>query len=548
MANQITDGRTSLFTAETVTGVVDLTGAANGTLDNEIFYQGSNSVGGYCTTTRDGLLYNAGSTQSAWANSHFYILVNCGIVGLLDTKANGGLTIRFCGSTITDWFEFEVGGSDDWPTAFSGGWVQFVVDIEATASNTNGTPPATNACQYVGITYVTASTMPRMADNVWLDEIAYLPDGTAGILVEGRNGGSTDWTWDDVITQIDTVKAATCRRADGGGVVLNTSVQFGINDATTHQFTDTNQIILFDDQEFVASDLYGFTVVGGSGTQLFRAGSKTGTGDDATGSQGWVIAAASGGQRWFFDADDANIDDVGLYGCTFIHADDFQLDNANAETISCLFNDATSATISGSLFQRNTIVNANTADGVAFITTDDLDLIKFCAFTFSDGHAILYNPTGAGPFTENLEGNVFTGYGADASTDAALLIDTVTAAANVTVETLGGVTSPSFLRAAGDTGTTTINNSVTLTFENIVSGSRLYVITEAGGPDPVDTEIYNNTVTLDPFTINRNFVSNQPIFWRVRSASGATKYKEANSTGTIMSTGYSVVVNQVLDE
>ena len=223
------------------TPVDDLAGSPNGTLDNEIFYQGTGSIGDYCGTSRSGMLYDAGSVQTAWANSHFYILVNCGIVGLLDTKANGGLTVRFCGNTVSDWFEFEIAGSDAWPTAFEGGWVQFVVDIEATPSATNGTPPATNACRYVGISYVTASTMPRMADNIWLDEIAYLPDGTAGILVEGRNGGSTDWAWDDIVAEMDTLKAATCSRGPGGSITLRTSVEFGANDATTHQFSDTNQ-------------------------------------------------------------------------------------------------------------------------------------------------------------------------------------------------------------------------------------------------------------------------------------------------------------------
>lgn len=418
MANQITDNRTNVDTAEAVTNWDDLAGSAAGTLDTEIFYQGNGSIGQFTTNSIAGLLFDAGSAQD-WSNNVFYILINCGIVGLLATKANSGLTIRFCGATVTDWFEFKVGGSDNWPTAFSGGWVQFVVDVEATPSTTNGTPPATTAIRYVGMSAITAGTMPRMADNTWIDQIARLPDGSAGIIVEGRNGGATDWKWDDVISNADTGKWGTARRGPGGSVVLDTPVQFFIDDGSTHAFNDTNQVILWDDQEFAATDLYGLTVLGAAtGTANFTAGIKTGSGDTATGAQGWTITAASGGVRWFFDGDAANIDNLDIYGCTFLHGGDFQLDDAAVECISTLFNDCTSARTDNSLFLRCTVVNANTGDGVPFITTDDLTDIKFCAFEFSDGHAVeLTTPIVA---SQTSKGNKFTSYGADATNDAAI--------------------------------------------------------------------------------------------------------------------------------
>lgn len=471
MADTITNGWTSLFDGESVANIVDLGGAANGTADNEIFYTANNSIGDYCTTTRTGMLYNAGATQSAWANSHFKILVNSGIVGLLDTIANGGMTIRFAGSTIGNYFEFEVGGSDSWPTAFSGGWVLFVVDIEATPSN-SVSPPATNACQYVGITYVTSATMPRMADNTWMDNIEYLPDGNDGILIQGKNAGTTAWNWADVISTTAIIDAATAREGPAESVILASPVTFFAADAVDHEFSDTNKIILFDDQPFIATDFKKITQIGatGGGTSDLTAGVKTGTGDDATGSQGWTIAAS--GARWSLDVDDAGIDSSNWYGCSFQGGDDFQMDGATVSVISTLFADCTSArTDNAADFLKNTIVNANTADGVAFITCDDMSDIIDCDFTFSDGHAIELTTTLVTP--QNSDGNQFVSYGAIASTDAAVYNN---AAGAITINVIGGGSSPTYRN--GTSATTTVNNAVSILLSGVTEGTSVKFIAD----------------------------------------------------------------------
>lgn len=453
----IVDGRTALSgfeTGDTPAQPDNLAGTAGGTADTEIFIQGVRSFGYYTTTVRDGLLYDAGSAQD-WSNNHFYIWVNCGVAGLLDTKANGGLSVRFCGATVTDWFEVNIAGSNDYPDAVKGGWVMLVVDIEKakTASDrSNGTPPATNAIRYVGITTITGGTMPRMADNTWLDAMWRLPASTAGLRVEGQAGGPTDFTWADIVAASDSGAWGTAKVGPGGAVVINTPIQFGANDAVTHGFSDTNQVILWEDWD-VAASFYGLTVIGGSGTQSFEAGIKTGTGDDATGAQGWTIAAAAGGQRWFFDADDANVDACDMYGCSFIHGGDFQIDSAAVSFISNTWLDCDSATVSNAEILRCAVIDANTADGVAFMTTDDLDDIVFCSFEFSDGHAVeLTTPRVA---SQTAKGNVFTGYGADTTNDAAVYNNTGGA---VTIEVTGSVPSPTYRNGAG--ASTTVNNNV----------------------------------------------------------------------------------------
>ena len=87
----------------------------------------------------------------------------------------GGVTMRFCGATITDWFEIFIAGSD----TYGGGWVMSVVDVDiaralavagspATDGAQNGTPPATTAIQYVGI-ICDIPGMSKGVENIFVD-------------------------------------------------------------------------------------------------------------------------------------------------------------------------------------------------------------------------------------------------------------------------------------------------------------------------------------------------------------------------------------------
>lgn len=459
----ILDNRTKLSgfeTGDTPAAPDDLTGSVVSTADTEIYIEGARSFGWYTTTTRDGLLYDAGSAQN-WAGSTFYFWINCGVVGLLDTLANGGIAARFCGTTVSDWFEVNLGGSNAYPIAQAGGWVMFVVDIDKakTASDrTNGTPPATSAIRYAGITTITSATMPRMVSNTWLDACWRLPASTPGVLVEGQNTGSP-WTWADIQAASDSGAWGVANPAPGGAIALNTPVRFGKNDAVTHEFADTNAVVLWEDWD-VDADFYGLEVIGGSGTQSFDLGLKTGTGDTATGAQGGVIAAAAAGQRWYFDVDDANVDACNLYGVQFIHGAGFLLNDPQVSAISCLFIDCTSALVSNvGDFLRCSIVDANTADGVAFLTTDDLTDIVFCSFFFSDGHGIeLTTPRVA---SQTSKGNRFSGYGAIASNDASVYNNSAGA---VTITLSDGATSAEHTYRDGTSASTSIvAGAVTLT-------------------------------------------------------------------------------------
>ena len=571
MADQITDGRTLVDNADVANpggaGLWEDIGGSVGVVDAEIFIEGAGSIGEFATTTRAGTFWNFESALD-FSNNVFYIWFNSGIVGLLDTKVNAGVTVRFTGATATDFFEVFVAGSDDFPPAINGGWVMFVVDIEDAKSKaeasgtaqgtTGGTSPATTAIQRVGITFITAATMPRMADNCWVDAIWRLPDGSPGIIVEGRDGGSSDWDWSDIVAASDAGAWGTAKLGFGGSIVLNTPIQFGISDGSAHAFLDTNKIILWDDQEFAPEDLYKLSALGNSGgTTNVTMGIKTGTGDDATGAQGCIIQAAEAGVRFSFDFDDPDLDGINLFGCQFIHGGDFQLDDPACSLISTTFLDCTSAVINNAGdFLRCKVINSNTVDGVAFLFTDDFTDIVFCEFEFSDGYAVeILSPLVA---TQSNKGNKFTGFGIDSGTDAAVFNNS---GGTVTLGNSEGADSPTIDHGSG--AATIVQNFVTIrilvlddqgadlenarveviadeTIGTITIGDILLTgLTNVSGI--IEETQFNYEGAFDPSGLDHTY--------KVRKSTDAPLFRAVDRSGTIISVvGFNTIVQMALDE
>ena len=490
MANQVTDNRTLIADGTTVSTWEDIGGTA-GVVDNEISYDTySGSIGEYATTTRAGTFFNNGATGLFTSGDHAYVLFNSGIVSLLDLKANGGVTIRVTGATATDWAEVNIAGSDDYPPAFDGGWVQFVVDIDELLANpdsTNGTPPTVGNIQRFGITFVTATVMPRMADNCWVGGLFRLPANTPALIVEGRSGGTADWTLGLIASVAAVQLSAVLKPGPGGSYVCRGPIQFGINDTTTHAFNDSNATLLWDSQQVMLDGFYGLSALGNSGgTTNVTFGVKTGTGNDATGAQGGSIQAASGFARWGLDFDDPDVDGINLYGATFVHGGTFELDDPSVDIATVTMVDCSKAHFSNANVVRLNVVAPNTADGVAFCDTDDLGDIANSTFEFSDGHAI--EVLSGGPATQNNIGNIFLGsYGgtpgdnatpSSGSTDAMIYNNS---GAAKQFDRSGGGTQPSFRNGAS--ATSDDNAAISLTFTPLIAGSDVSVF-PAGGNDP----------------------------------------------------------------
>lgn len=510
MADQITDNRTIVTNSDTAAAFDGLAGGARGNTEGEIFIEGLGSVGEIVTDSLTGILFDAGSAQD-WSNNTFYVWINCGIVGLLDTQVLGGFRIRFCGATVTDFFEVYVGGGDNWPTSVAGGWTQFVVDIEKakTAADagdpntgTGGTSPATSAIRYVGYAAVTATVMTKHVDNTWLDAIYRLPAGLPGIIVEGQNGGTTPWQWRDFILELGQ-GVGSVKTGAGGSVVLNTPVQFFIDDGTDHEFNDQNSLVLWDDQEWAGDDLYGLIVSGtatDSGTTDFQLGVSSSTGDDRLGSQGSIIAASTGSVRWFFSGSLSDVNSLNVLGSTFLHGSEMLLDNISSSFISTQFVDCTGldrGTLSTG-FVRNSAIDANTATGESFMTASDISEIRFGNFQFSAGHALEIPPGVSTPVTYSFTGNTFTNYAADDTSGSAIFNNT---GGDVLINVSGGDT-PSIRNSFGSS--TNVQNPVVLTLTGIVSGSEVRIMSSSQSP-PV--ELGGTDESSTTFTFNYTFAA-----------------------------------------
>lgn len=558
----IVDNRTLVDDAE---GTVydDLAGGAAGTADTEIFITGTQSQGYYSTTTKDGLLHDAGTAQD-WSNNVFYLWFNCGVAGLLDTQLNGGIGVRFCGATVTDWFEVYVAGND----TYSGGWKCFVVDIERardiavnatespTLGATNGTPPATTAIRYVGMTSITSATMPRMVDNTWLDSIWRVPKGSPGIIVQGHSAPGVPYNWDDIEfagTNADPNKAWGTIRKENGIFTINTSIQFGNNGspvtspANDHDFEDSNVVVAWE-SNIVYDDFYKLTVVGDpAGTQRFVQGVAGSAG------QGLTMLAAPDGPRWDFEATDVDIDLCGLYGCSFTHSGTIDIDNPLVDMYDSLLIDgerlyhSTAASPRGGAdFQRNSIIQAapiysDVSPGAiqspanrAYIWTSDPDKIQDCTFNYSRDHAIRIEAWQTGAGNLGFVGNIFDGpWVENNSPDGAQTLDAGlwVVGGGLVMDISGGGNTPTVF----DTGSpiTVLNNNISVTITNLQEGTEVRVypaqdfnspndLTEIGGVESsgspseftfsagagviVDIVVFNRDYVLPPANRIRNFV------------------------------------------
>jgi hypothetical protein len=144
--------------------------------------------------------------------------------------------------------------------------------------------------------------------------------------------------------------------------------------------------------------------------------------------------------------------------------------------------------------------------GNHFVTLTDPSIFSNCSFTGGGGHAIRITTAGTYTFT----GNTFTGFGADASTGAAIINDS---GGVVTLNIAGGGGTPTYKNGTGTS--TVINNAATVTFTGLVAGSDVTVTTSdtntvVGSVDQNGTTswgyTYSGTPTVDVLIMKAGYV------------------------------------------
>lgn len=168
--------------------------------------------GGTISYTTDTFLYGSGCIAGAYSNKsgwqqydlgvgneldfdvagaeegqHIYIWVHCPTIGLLETKANKGLTIRIA-TDANNYREYLIAGSDD-ANGWNGGWKCFVIDPTKAGSVGDTGTYDYGSIQMLGI-WIEAAAIAK-GDNIFIDQISV----GSGL----RITGTSTTGWKDVV-------------------------------------------------------------------------------------------------------------------------------------------------------------------------------------------------------------------------------------------------------------------------------------------------------------------------------------------------------------
>lgn len=416
-----------------------------------------------------GYMYYTGSSSNL-SNTRVYVWLFSGSC-VIDTKANGGYKVLIGDSTNAR--AYYVGGSDYTPFSV-GVWKCFVLDTGNLPSSyqqvAGSGAPSLTAITRIGGGWKSLGTVSDF--NVGIDVIRY---GT-GITVYGGTAGDPG-TWAE-IAAYDASTAngralGICREIQSGVYGLQGGITFGDNSGSnTFYFKDQDATIVFEDivNGSGTNTPIDINVVGNSSaaTQYFQLGVAVGSGDTQQGRNGCnFINANITGQPVSFDASDADLDDIQLYGCKFTGMSDSVAFSSDATTSAshvisgCTFDQCAQVDL-GRVTTRNCVFSGYTDDADAALlwnTNIDIKNCQFIANTDStnDPHAIEHTASG----TITYDGLTFSGNdydvnfsgsgdlviqntnGSDASTHeitgAGTSVDIQTAVnVTVTVKTVGG--------------------------------------------------------------------------------------------------------------
>lgn len=348
----------------------------------------------------------------------------------------------------------------------TGGWVRIWVDVSRTPDNTNGTGLDEASAQHFGLVQ-SIPTVGGNAQNLVMDAI---DSTTTGLLLTGTSGVWSDFSTADANT---TNQYGVVRNING---VYFVRARLTLGSSSSLAFSDTGFVIVFPDQPLVSDTFMGITLdLQNASTSITWT---NGVINSAGTKQGDLIVTSTAGS---FTAS----------GMTFSRLRQITVTSACSISSSSITS-CDKLTHTGATISECNISASTTADGEAFIVTADPTNISDCIFTFSDGHAIEITSPG----TYSFSGNIFTGFGATGTNDAAIYNNS---GGLVTLNISGGGSTPTYRNGAG--ASTTINNNVSVTLTGLVSSPptevRVYTVnttTELDGQEDVTTGSFTFTL------------------------------------------------------
>jgi hypothetical protein len=448
MAAPTYDTDLTLLTAcDATTGFTALGGGASG-LGTGIDFavQNSIAVDKQVTSTGalvvKGMIWDNGSTITPGSREHFLIWLMAGTPGTLTTFAAGGKRATI-GTSTTAYMDFYLEGSDTRP---KGGNKCYPIRYTTTGTATRvatGSPGA-NPQWFGGQLGVVA---PAKGGNFGID---VMRRGSGFYITAGDSGTPATFAGAAAVNDGTGGAASTTRYGiieDQGGGRFELQGRFVVGQqgnagtpytATAAYFVDSNASIVAVDTIHSATDYTQFIVDHASTYCELNAVSFTALGTNNPGQTNVVTTSTCPWTECSWTS----------WGVSNLNSG---VTATNCVWRLCAAITQNSATIAGGRILLNTAAVALLVDDISKVTNVEFE-------SDGTGHGIRYRPTGSGPFNVNLSGCQFSNYAAsDGSTgNEAILIDPVTSTANITLNIVGGGTTPSIMLAAGYSGTFTL--------------------------------------------------------------------------------------------
>jgi len=399
--------------------------------------------------------------------------------------------------------------------------------------------------------YGSLHTTKAKSVNMFLDGLYYIANGSYALTINGGTVGTPE-TMADVQGDDETNGWGMVGNPLGSQYIFFAPTQWGDVATADSYFTAT------DEQWYLLGDNAGGHVIGANNFPFRLIGNATGTNSFVL----TRVVTVNTGVRAQFDLSDANMDIVKLDGCVFTDVGAITMPDdgtvANYFCVASVFNNCDQIDLQALTCDGCTFNGTTDADGAIIWDEGTTDPAAQDNLTFNSdgtGNAIEVAPTGAGPFTYNIDGYTFDGYAGDSGTaaDRVFFINPSTLSADITINLsnstalniVGGGSGFSNRQVGSYTGTLLIQQTVNLTVQandadgNGIGGARVRIEESPGGTLVSDGTADGTGEHTDTYA----FSSDQAVLIKVRLKG----YKPFRTTGTITSDGITVTATMQRD-
>ena len=530
-------------------------GLGTDSFTTDTFLYGDTSFAGAYSNKNGYQYYDIGSanildfdTGGTEVGQHIYMWVHCPTIGLLQTKANKGLTIRLGSDLSTDYREFLIAGSDD-ANGWNGGWKCFVIDPTKTGSVADTGTFDVGAIRYFGVWIDTAAI--AKGDNIFISQISV----GKGIRVLGTSTTG----WKDVVDYcIDYPNRAWGMFQERDGIYY----QFGkanignTTQAANVSFADSGRIIQFGKSEYWNGTAWvTLADIDYSGIEIQDHASYT-----TTFSDGVIVGTDNGRSGSVIIGNDNHDVSLDLYGgnnaasITTCYGTSFKNltgafnsgNDADHKFLGCSFGKCHQFDPVGAPVIRNCTfaeVNPNAAaHSAALLWNSNIDIQKCKFIAHNDpnatyvGHGIEHNVAASITYTD-LE---FSGNEKDVW---------FSATTGNLVASKSGTSNPSTY-TNDSTGTVTFPGSVPITI-TVVDSNNNAITTAAVRIEETDGTLVTQGDVNGSGIYSTSYAGSTPlnVALKIRSSSsGETRYVPVRTSGTIASsTGLVTTVTMQID-